>query len=348
MPKLLRRSVVTLVSAESTFGTCLGSVHRVDEQSKPTAVRYLGRRDCDNWSRDVLNSPFRRTSILVVSTIAMISSCGDNTANQSALAPVSASESSTTVPVTDPVSSDAVAMSDGSVCTPLPPPTSVSPDQAVGRTACTCYYDLFSLEDPSVCYQLLPIRTWTHPSGRMATPGSKLDQLPIATIGFKPMLPSGLDVRAVSTADFGVSGTDPVLGRVIVAEVADDSLIGGELREQISITKALTGTVTARLTDDDPDNDATVVSAVSGDAIVRFLQDSTATKGQPPIEQLEWIADGVRFSVVVQLGPDAVLKHPTFDESISQFINSFAPLGTPYSALQAAPDNHRGSGAVGW
>jgi hypothetical protein len=160
----------------------------------------------------------------------------------------------------------------------------------------------------------------------MATPGLKLDQLPIATIGFKPMLPTGLDVQAVSTADFGVSGTDPGLGRLIIAEVADDSLIGGGLREQISITKALTGTVTARLTDDDPDNNATVVSAASGDAIVRFPQDSTVTKGQPPIEQLEWIADGVRFSVVVQLGPDAVLKTPTYDESISRFIDSFAPI----------------------
>ena len=182
----------------------------------------------------------------------------------------------------------------------------------------------------------------------MATPGSQLDQLPIATIGFTPMLPSGLDVRAVSTADFGVSGTDPGLGRVIIAEVADDAQGGGGLREQISITKALTGTVTARVTDDDPDNDATVVSAVSGDAIVRFPQDSTVTKGQPPIEQLEWIADGVRFSVVVQLGPDAVLKSPTYDESISRFIDSFAPLTIPYSTLQAAPDNHRGPGAVGW
>jgi hypothetical protein len=296
----------------------------------------------------VLNSAFRRTSILVVSTIAMISSCGDNTANQPALAPVSASESSTTVPATDPVSSDAVAMSDGSVCTPLPSPTSVDPGQAVGTNACTCSYDLFSLQDPPVCYQLLPIRTWTHPGGHMATPGSKLGQLPIATIGFKSMLPPGLDIRAVSTADFGVSGTYPGLGRVIIAEVADDTLIGGGLREQISLTRALTGTVKARLTDDDPDNDATVVSTANGDAILRFPQDGTTTKGQPPIEQLEWIADGVRFSVVIQLGPDAFLRSPTFDESISQFVDSFAPLGIPYSTLQAAPDNHRGSGEVGW
>ncbi len=296
----------------------------------------------------MVNSGFRRTSILGLATIALISSCGDNTANQSALTSVSSSESSTTVAAIDPVSSDAVVMSDGSVCTPLTTPTSVSPDQAVGTTACTCSYDLFSLEDPPVCYQLLPIRTWTHPGGRMATPGSKLDQLPIATIGFEPMLPPGLDIRAVSTADFGVSGTDAGLGRLIIAEVADDSLIGGGLREQISITKTLAGTVTARLTDDDPYNDATVVSAVSGDAIVRFPQDSTVTNGQPPIEQLEWIADGVRFSVVVQLGPDAVLKTPTYDESISRFIDSFAPLGIPSSRLQAAPDNHRGHGAVNW
>ena len=285
----------------------------------------------DKWSRNVVNSGFRRTSILGLATIALISSCGGNTAQQSALTSVSTSESSpaessTTVPATDPVSSDAVVMSDGSVCRPLPTPTSVSPDQAVGTTACTCSYDLFSIEDPPICYQVLTIRTWTHPGGHMATPGSKLDQLPIATIGFKPMLPPGLDIRAVATADFGVSGTYPGLGRLIIAEVADDSLIGGGLREEISITKALAGTVTARLTDDDPDNNATVVSAASGDAIVRFPQDSTVTKGQPPIEQLEWIADGVRFGVVIQLGPDAVLRDPTYDESISRFIDSFAPL----------------------
>ena len=274
----------------------------------------------------MLNSAFRRTSILIVSTIVMISSCGDNTATQSALAPVSASEFSTTVPATDPVSSDAVAMFDGSVCTPLPTPTSVSPDQAVGTKSCTCAYDLFSLEDPPLCFKLIPIRTWTNPAGGMAIPGSQLDQLPIATMDFKPMLPSGLDVEAVSTSDLGVSGTDRGVGRVIIAEVADDALIGGGLREQISITKALTGTVAARLTDDDPDNDATVVSAANGDAILRFPQDGTTPKGQPPIEQLEWIADGVRFSVVIQLGPDAVLKTPTYDESISRFIDSFAPI----------------------
>jgi hypothetical protein len=155
---------------------------------------------------------------------------------------------------------------------------------------------------------------------------TQLDQLPIATIAFKPMLPPALDVEAVSTADFGVSGTYRDRGRVIIAEVADDAQGGGGLREQISITKAMTGTVTARLTDDDPDNDATVVSAVSRDAIVRFPQDSTVTKRQPPVEQVEWTAGGVRFSVVIQLGADAVLKTPTYDESISRFIDSFTPL----------------------
>ena len=35
MPMLLRRSVVTLVSAESTFGNCLQSAHWVDEKSMP-------------------------------------------------------------------------------------------------------------------------------------------------------------------------------------------------------------------------------------------------------------------------------------------------------------------------
>ena len=296
----------------------------------------------------MLNSAFRRTSILVASTIAMISSCGENTANQSALVPESPSESSTTVAATDPVSSDAVAMSDGSLCTPLPPPTSVSPDQAVGTKSCTCAYDLFSLADPPLCFKLIPIRTWTNPAGGMAIPGSQLDQLPIATMDFEPMLPSGLDVEAVSTSDFGVSGTDRGVGRVIIAEVADDALIGGGLREQISVTKGLTGTVKARLTDDDPDNDAAVISAANGDAILRFPQDGRTTKGQPPIEQVEWIADGVRFSIVIQLGPDAVLTNPTFDEPISQFVDSFAPLGILSSTLQAAPDNHRGPGAVGW
>jgi hypothetical protein len=239
-------------------------------------------------------------------------------------------------------------MSDGSVCTPLPPRTSVSPDQAFGTKSCTCTYDLFSLEDPPLCFKLIPIRTWTNPAGGMATPGSQLGQLPIATMGFKAMLPSGLDVEAVSTSDFGVSGTDHGVGRVIIAEVVDDAVIGGGLREQISVTKALTGTVAARLTDDDPDNDATVISIANGDAIRRFPQDGTTTKGQPPIEQLEWIVDGVRFSVVIQLDPDAVLTNPTFDESISQFIDSFAPLGIPDSTLQAASANHRGRDAVTW
>ena len=114
-----------------------------------------------------------------------------------------------------------------------------------------------------------------------------------------------------------------------------------------SVTKGFTGTVKARLTDEDPDNDARVISAANGDAILRFPQDGTTTKGQPPIEQLEWIADGVRFSVVIQLGPDAFLRSPTLDESISQFVDSFAPLGILYSTLQAAPDDHRGPVAVG-
>ena len=217
-------------------------------------------------------------------------------------------------------------MSDGSVCTPLPSPTSVGPDQAVGTTSCTCAYDLFSLDDAPLCFKLVPIRTWTNPAGGMATPGSRLDQLPTATMNFKPMLPAGLDLEAVSTSDFGVSGTGPGVGRVIIAEVADDSLLGGGLQEQISLMKGLTGTVMERLTDEDTTNDATVVSAVSGDAIVRFPQDLTVTKGKPPVEELEWIADGVRFSVVIQLGPSAVLKDPTYDESISRFIDSFAPI----------------------
>jgi hypothetical protein len=232
------------------------------------------------------------------------------------------------------------------VCTPLPPPTSVSPNEAFGTKSCTCAYDLFSLEDPPLCFRLVPIRTWTNPAGGMATPGSQLDQLPIGTLDFTPMLPAGLDVEAVSTSDFGVSGTDRGVGRVLIAEVADDALGGGGLREQISVTKGLTGTVTKRLADDDPSNDATVVSAVRGDAIVRFPQDGTTAKGRPPIEQVEWIADGVRFSVVIQLGPDATLKGPTFDESIGRFIDSFATAGITDPTSQSAADDRRGRDEV--
>lgn len=275
----------------------------------------------------MLNPAFRRTTILGLSTIALIISCGDNTATQSALTSVAPSLSASTSAATDPISSDAVAMSDGSVCTPLPPPTSVRPDEAFGTKSCTCAFDLFSLEEPPLCFKLVPIRTWANPAGGMATPGSGLDQLPIGTMEFTPMLPAGLNVEAVSTSDFGVSGTDRGVGRVIIAEVADDAVGGGGLREQISIAKDFAGTVAERLTDDDTSNDATVVSSASGDAIVRFPQDGTAAKGRPPIQQVEWIADGVRFSVVIQLGPDAALKGPTFDESIGQFIDSFAPIG---------------------
>ena len=104
----------------------------------------------------------------------------------------------------------------------------------------------------------------------------------------------------------------------------------------------------ARLTDDDTSNDATVVSAARGDAIVRFPQDGTTAKGWPPIEQVELIADGVRFSVVIQLGPDAVLKGPTSNESIARFIDSFAPIGTLNSTLQSAPGDRRGRDHVSW
>jgi hypothetical protein len=78
------------------------------------------------------------------------------------------------------------------------------------------------------------------------------------------MLPFRLDAEAVSTSEVGISGTDRCLGRVIIAEVADDALIGDGLREQISVIKGLTGTVKARLTDDDPDNDATVLACRAG------------------------------------------------------------------------------------
>ena len=41
MPMLLRRSVVTLVSVEPTFSTCLQSAHRVDEKSMPPRSAIL-------------------------------------------------------------------------------------------------------------------------------------------------------------------------------------------------------------------------------------------------------------------------------------------------------------------
>ena len=86
------------------------------------------------------------------------------------------------------------------------------------------------------------------------------------------------------------------------------------------------GDLAGGLTDDDPANDATVISAATLDALLRFPQDGQTTKGHPPIEQLEWIAEGVRVSVVIQLGPTAVLQNPTFDETIGRFIDEFQPI----------------------
>ncbi len=130
----------------------------------------------------------------------------------------------------------------------------------------------------------------------------------------------------MSTLDFGVSGVYPGLGRLIIAEVAYDPAGGGGLQEQIDAIDKLPSSVTSRLTDDNPDNDATVVSATSSRAIVRFPQDDQTTKGQPQEEQVEWVAGDVRYSVVIDLGQQAVLHAPTYDESIAKFIDSFVPV----------------------
>jgi hypothetical protein len=104
---------------------------------------------------------------------------------------------------------------------------------------------------------------------------------------------------------------------------------------------------------------ATFWTSLSGSFLLGFLlilllerfpptRYGSTPKGRPPIEQVEWIADGVRFSVVIQLGPDATLKAPTFDESISRFIDSFAPIGTVDSTSQSAPGVRRGRDQVSW
>jgi hypothetical protein len=56
----------------------------------------------------VVNYGFRRTTILGLSAIALITSCGDNIATQSPFVSVEASHSAITSAATDPVSSDAV------------------------------------------------------------------------------------------------------------------------------------------------------------------------------------------------------------------------------------------------
>ena len=218
-----------------------------------------------------------------------------------------------------------VTQSDGSICTNIQHTAPPNSGEAVATASCVCPYDPFSLQDAPICYPRSALRSWIHPGGSGAA-GSQLDQIPFKDLPFNPLLPAGLEIHAVSTSDFGVSATDPSLGRLIISEGPDDSLIGGGLREQIAVVKGYSGTVTDRLTDDDPANDATVISAATVDALLRFPQDGQTTKGHPPIEQLEWIAEGVRVSVVIQLGPTAVLQNPTFDETIGRFIDEFQPI----------------------
>ena len=218
----------------------------------------------------------------------------------------------------------AVTQSDGSICTSIQQTAPPNSAEAVVTASCVCSYDLFSLHDAPVCYPRSALRSWTQPGGGVA--GSRLDQIPMSDLSFNPLLPAGLEIHAVSTSDFGVSATDPSLGRIIISEVQDEALIAGGLREQIVVVKGYSGTVADRLTDSDPDNDATVISAATADAILRFPQDGQTAKGHPPIEQLEWIAQGVRVSVVIQLGPTAVLQNPTFDETIARFIDEFQPI----------------------
>lgn len=269
----------------------------------------------------MLRKTYRATGLMAVSLIGVIGACGDPASRQA-----ESSQGGETAAATAPISVESTpsqVMSDGSVCTPLPISDAGGGDQAVGASSCVCAYDLFSDYAPPSCYPR-NIRSWLHPSA--GSVGSKLDEIPVESLGFKPTLPPGLEIQAVSTSDFGVSGTYPGLGRLIIAEVANDPLLGGGLQEQIDATSKLSGSVENRLTDGNPDNDATVVSAAATQAMVRFPQDAQTTKGQPQIEQVEWLAGDVRYSVVIQLGQDAVLHSPTYDDSIANFIDSFVPI----------------------
>ena len=280
----------------------------------------------------------RNTTILAVSLIGLISACGTPTVRQSGASPAATTASrpkpnatqevptATIVPAETEAASTTVVQSDGSVCTSITTPGSVGSDQAVGTTGCFCNYDLFSSEDPPTCFLGTHVRTWMHPDGQTGPVGHKLNEIPTDTLSFKPSIPPDLEIQAVSISDFGVSGTYPGLGRMIIAEVANDPLLGGGLQEQIALTSKLSGSVMERLTDDNPDNDATVVSATGVEAIVRFPQDSRTVKGQPAFEQVEWISGDTRFSVVIQLGEGVTLQDPAYGESIGRFIDSFGPI----------------------
>ena len=137
-----------------------------------------------------------------------------------------------------------VTQSDGSICTSIQQTAPPNSGEAVATASCVCSYDMFSLQDAPVCYPRSALRSWTQPGGGVA--GSRLDQIPIGDLSFNPLLPAGLKIHAVSTSDFGVSATDPSLGRIIISEVQDESLIGGGLREQTAVVKGYSGTVTDR------------------------------------------------------------------------------------------------------
>ena len=264
-------------------------------------------------------------SAVWVALVALLAACGEPLPPKAVpAAGTQAAPSTQASPDSQAPAVSTVTQSDGSICTSIQQTGPSNSGEAVATASCVCSYDMFSLQDAPVCYPRSALRSWTQPGGGVA--GSRLDQIPISDLSFNPLLPAGLEIHAVSTSDFGVSATDPSLGRIIISEVQDESLIGGGLREQTAVVKGYSGTVTDRLTDGDPENDATVISAATVDVLLRFPQDGQTTKGHPPIEQLEWIAEGVRVSVVIQLGPTAVLQNPTFDETIARFIDEFQPI----------------------
>jgi hypothetical protein len=67
---------------------------------------------------------------------------------------------------------------------------------------------------------------------------------------------------------------------------------------------------------------------------------------RPCRRRLEWADGGERISVVIQLGSDAVLKTPTYDESISRFIDSLASVGPAAATLPSERHGHHGGDEV--
>ena len=269
-----------------------------------------------------------------------LSACGTDNSHPSAGASRnSAIPAATSAPVIDDTVSSgavdhtvsttttsAVIGSDGSICRPLEPPTNPpATNEAVGTVGCICPYDLFSNDDPPDCYPR-QLASWKYPGGVGAV-GQVVDDIPRNSLGFAPSLPAGLALHAVSTWNFGVSGTYPTLGRLIIGEGANDPLLGGGLRQQIDLLRTLPGTVEERLIDDNPNNDAVVVKSGDTEALIWFPQDGQTPKGQPPIEIVDWIAGSLRYAVTIQLGAKAMLHGPTYDDRIVKFIDSFRPLG---------------------